>query len=145
MVDVPKALVLREGDRKRLEALTQGKSHLGDDGPAGEDRFAGCRRAAECPDREVHRITATTVLKWRNRYARDGIEGLKDMACPGQEPVIDELALIAETLTNDGKPPAELGISHWSPRRSAAVPGPIALTPTALRGTSGTERARRPC
>ncbi|MET3718852.1 hypothetical protein [Arthrobacter sp. UYEF21] len=53
-------------------------------------------------------------MKGRNRYAEGGIEALSDVQRPGREREIDELALIADTLTNDGKPRAELGISHWS-------------------------------
>ncbi|MET4145450.1 helix-turn-helix domain-containing protein [Arthrobacter sp. UYCo732] len=55
-------------------------------------------------------------MKWRKRYLLEGVEGLRDAPRPGREPEIDELALIAETLVNDGKPRAELGISRWSAR-----------------------------
>ncbi len=55
-------------------------------------------------------------MKWRNRYAEGGIEALSDIQRPVREREIDELAVIADTLTNDGNPPEELGISPWSAR-----------------------------
>jgi len=74
------------------------------------------------PNVEIGRrtgLSGPTVLKWRSRYAEAGVEGLKDAPRPGRVPVIDELAVITETLADSGKPPAELGISHWSVRLMA--------------------------
>ncbi|MBE4719089.1 hypothetical protein DAD99_13320 [Pseudarthrobacter sp. AB1] len=64
------------------------------------------------PNIQIEKITgvsAPTVLKWRNRYAEGGIEALSDVQRLGREREIDELALTADTLTNDRNPPAELG------------------------------------
>ena len=120
MVYLAKALVLQDGDRGRLEALTRGRS-------VSATMAARARTvllaADGLPNVEIERLTGSTrptVLKWRNRYSEGGVEALADAPRPGKEPVIDELALVAETLANDGKPPAELGISHWSARSMAA-------------------------
>ena len=64
-------------------------------------------------------LSRPSVLKWRNRYGEAGLDGLKDSPRPGRAPVIDELSVISETLADSGKPPAELGISHWSVRLMA--------------------------
>ena len=61
--------------------------------------------------------TEPTVVSWRNRFAREGLAGLEDR--PRQPPprtvvtdaVRDEI--LAATLS---RPPAELGITHWSSR-----------------------------
>ncbi len=116
MVYLAKALRLRDGDRGALEMLTRGNSSSA----TLALRARTVLLAADgMPNVEIEKITgfsAPTVLKWRNRYAEGGIEALSDVQRPGREREIDELALIADTLTNDGKPPAELGISHWSAR-----------------------------
>ncbi|MCY0903859.1 hypothetical protein [Arthrobacter sp. H14-L1] len=69
------------------------------------------------PNFQIEQVTgfsAPTVLKWRHRYAEGGIEAPSHVQHPGRVREIDEIAVIADTLTNDGNPSAELGISHWS-------------------------------
>ncbi|MET4781524.1 helix-turn-helix domain-containing protein, partial [Glaciihabitans sp. UYNi722] len=123
MVYLARALVLRDGDRSRLERLTRGKAVSA----TLAVRARVVLSAADgLPNIEIEKRTGLTrpsVLKWRGRYSESGIEGLKDAPRPGREPVIDELALIAETLADQGKPPAELGISHWSARLMATRSG----------------------
>ncbi len=60
-----------------------------------------------------------TVLKWRGRYAASGVTGLDDDPRPGRAAVIDEVAVLAETLADKGKPPEHLGVTHWSTRLMA--------------------------
>jgi transposase len=60
-----------------------------------------------------------TVLKWRGRYERLGVDGLDDDPRPGRAAVIDEIAVLAETLADKGKPPAHLGVTHCSTRLMA--------------------------
>ena len=60
-----------------------------------------------------------TVLKWRGRYCESGVDGLDDDPRPGRAAVIDEVAVIAETLADKGKPPTHLGVTHWSTRLMA--------------------------
>jgi hypothetical protein len=123
MVYVAKALALREGDRERLEALTRGKSSSA----TLALRARTVLLAADgLPNVEIEKstgFTRPTVLKWRRRYSTEGVEGLSDAPRPGREPVIDELAILVDTLTNDGVPPQDLGISHWSARIMAARHG----------------------
>ncbi|MGP5397097.1 helix-turn-helix domain-containing protein, partial [Arthrobacter rhombi] len=72
---------------------------------------------------ELTGLSEPTVRRWRTRYAQEGIQGLSDAPRPGKPPMIDELAIVADTLANDGVPPAGLGISHWSVRIMAARHG----------------------
>ena len=46
--------------------------------------------------------------------------GLDDDPRPGRAPVIDEIAVLAETLADRGRPPAHLGVTHWSTRLMAS-------------------------
>ena len=114
-----RALVLHDGDRCRLVALTRGHGVSA----TMSSRARVVLLASEgVPNVEIaHRVNLSrpSVLKWRNRYGELGIDGLKDAPRPGRAPVIDELAVVTETLADSGKPPAELGISHWSVRLMA--------------------------
>lgn len=65
-------------------------------------------------------VSRPTVLKWRDRYVRAGIGGLTDVARPGRRPEIDEVEVVAETLADKGKPPADLEAPRWSARLLAA-------------------------
>lgn len=58
-------------------------------------------------------VTRPTVIKWRDRFARDGIPGLKDEARSGRPKRVDDAAIIAATLD---PPPDTLGVTHWSSR-----------------------------
>lgn len=113
---VARALQLREGDRERLTALLRSRT-----APAGvvararmvllaAEGVANTEIAARCGS------TRPTVLKWRSRYVEGGIDGLVDAPRPGKPPEIDEVAVLAETLADKGKPPPEVGASHWSAR-----------------------------
>jgi len=65
-------------------------------------------------------VSRPTVIKWRDRYAAEGIEGLLDAPRPGRPKVVDRAAVIAATLE---APPAALGVTHWSSRLLAAQLG----------------------
>ncbi len=78
------------------------------------------------PNFQIEQVTgfsAPRVLKWRHRYAEGGIQAPSHVQHPGRVREIDEITVIADTLTNDGNPSAELGISHWSARIMAARHG----------------------
>jgi hypothetical protein len=42
------------------------------------------------------------------------------MARSGRPPQIDEIDVVVATLAEDGRPPAHLGVTHWSARLLAA-------------------------
>lgn len=113
---VARALQLRAGDRARLEAITRATT-----APAGvvmRSRIV-LMAADGVPNTAIAQrmhVSRPTVLKWRNRYVQAGIGGLADVARPGRRPEIDELEVVAETLADSGKPPADLEVPHWSSR-----------------------------
>jgi transposase len=120
VVYVAQALQLRDGDRARLEAIVRASTV-----PSGVARRARIVLLASdgVPNTEIADRMGTsrpTVLKWRDRYAEAGVEGLVDLARPGRRAEIDEVEVLAETLADKGKPPAELGMTHWSSRLLAA-------------------------
>ena len=46
-----------------------------------------------------------TVLSWRGRYEQSGVDGLDHDPRPGRATVIDEVAVLAETLADNGNRP----------------------------------------
>jgi transposase len=114
------ALELRDGDRARLESLTRASTVRA--GLATRARIV-LLAADGVPNTDIADrtgISRPTVLKWRGRYEDSGVEGLDDEPRPGRAAVIDEVAVIAETLADKGKPPSHLGVTHWSARLMAA-------------------------
>jgi hypothetical protein len=115
-MSVAAPLVLREGDRSRLEALTRSSS--GQAGIASRARIV-LLAAQGLPNAEIARRTGTsrpTVVGWRDRYETGGIRALADMPRSGRPPEIDEIDVVVATLADDGRPPAHLGVTHWSAR-----------------------------
>jgi transposase len=109
-------LTLREGDRGRLEALARSVSAR----PSVARRARIVLMSAEgLTNTEIARRTGATrptVISWRNRYATGGINALGDLPRSGRPAVVDELEVVATTLADGGRPPAHLGVSHWSSR-----------------------------
>jgi transposase len=110
---VAAALVLRDGDRARLESLTRSSSVRA--GTAQRARIvllAGDGLANAEIARRVG-VARQTVIDWRERYRVSGIAGLDDQPRSGRPRVIDDAQVVVETLQ---PPPAELGVTHWSAR-----------------------------
>jgi transposase len=117
------ALLLREGDRQKLADLARLPSV-----PSGLAKRARMVLLAAdgMPNAEIARVAGVsrpTVISWRNRYARGGIKALDDEPRSGRPAGIDEADVVVATLADGGKPPARLGITHWSARFLAAELG----------------------
>jgi hypothetical protein len=59
------------------------------------------------------------VVDWRARYDAGGVTALHDQPRSGRPPEIDEIDevdVVVATLADEGRPPARLGITHWSAR-----------------------------
>ncbi|HXT44937.1 MAG TPA: helix-turn-helix domain-containing protein [Pseudonocardiaceae bacterium] len=110
------ALILRDGDRGRLEALARSVSAR----PSLAQRARIVLMSAEgLTNTEIARRTGATrptVINWRNRYAAGGMSALGDRPRPGRPAVVDELEVVATTLADGGRPPARLGADQWSSR-----------------------------
>src|SRR5688500_7955618 len=122
-VSVAAPLVLRDGDRSRLEALTRSSSVRA--GLAQRARIV-LLAADGLPNAEIARRTGTsrpTVVGWRARYDEGGIAALEDQPRSGRPPEIDEIAVVVATLADEGRPPEHPGVTHWSARLLAAELG----------------------
>jgi transposase len=119
-MSVAAALVLREGDRSRLEAMTRSSAIRA--GLALRARIV-LLAAEGLPNAEIARrcgASRPTVVDWRARYDAGGVAALADAPRSGRPPEIDEIDVVVATLTDDGRPPARLGVTHWSARLLAA-------------------------
>jgi transposase len=112
------ALVLRDGDRMRLEDLALAS--------CVPSRLAKRARivllaADGMPNAQIALtvgVSRPTVIAWRGRYGAGGVAALEDEQRSGRPPVIDEIEVVVATLA-DGPWPArflatELGISFAS-------------------------------
>jgi transposase len=117
------ALVLRQGDHERLAELARLPSV-----PSGLAKRARIVLLAAdgIPNAQIARmagVSRPTVIGWRDRYAQGGIKALEDEPRSGRPAQISEADVVVATLVNDGRPPARLGITHWSARFMAAEMG----------------------
>jgi transposase len=122
-VSLAPALVLRDGDRARLADLARLPSV-----PSGLAKRARMVLLAAdgVPNAQIARIVGVsrpTVISWRDRYERGGIKSLGDEPRSGRPPRIDETDVVVATLAGGGRPPQQLGITHWSARYLAAELG----------------------
>jgi transposase len=111
------ALVLVDGERSRLEALTRATSVSA--GVAQRARIV-LLAADGTPNHVIAELVGAsrpTVNKWRDRFVEQRMAGLVDVARPGPARRIDQRAIVARTLT---PPPKRLGVTHWSSRLLAA-------------------------
>ena len=58
-------------------------------------------------------VSRPTVIKWRDRFAALGIDGLDDEPRSGRPKTVDDAAIPAATLD---PPPDSLAVTHWSSR-----------------------------
>src|SRR5512135_531366 len=58
-------------------------------------------------------VTRPTVSAWKKRYAAEGVGSLDDRPKPGKPRTTDDVAIVLRTLE---RPPARLGVTHWSSR-----------------------------
>jgi transposase-like protein/transposase len=84
------------GQRERAEIVL---AVAGGDGVSGAARRLG--------------VSRPTVIKWRDRFAADGLAGLRDLPRSGRPKTIDDAQIIAATLQ---APPERLAVTHWSSR-----------------------------
>jgi transposase-like protein len=106
-------LAVSDEDRQVLESWTRSSTVS-----AGQRERAEIVLAIVCGDgvsRAARRlgVSRPTVIKWRDRFAADGLEGLGDLPRSGRPKMIDDAQIIAATLE---APPAKLAVTHWSSR-----------------------------
>src|SRR5919112_1362207 len=102
-MSVAAPLVLRDGDRSRLEALTRSSSVRA--GLAQRARIVLLGPRTGCPTPRSPGTSRPTVVGWRARYAEGGIAVLSDQPRSGRPPEIDEIEVRVATLADEGRPP----------------------------------------
>src|SRR5581483_5148951 len=107
------ALLVNDQDRATLESWTRSSTVS-----AGQRERAQIVLAVACGEGVSRtarslRISRPTGIKWRDRFASDGIDGLADLSRSGRPKKIDDAQIIAATLE---PPPVSLGVTHWSSR-----------------------------
>jgi len=114
------ALVLRDGDRERLEGWLRSRSVKA--GLAKRARIVLLAAEGVTNQEIADRVDAsrTTVIQWRNRYQSRGLPGLEDRDRPGRPREVDHAAVVTATLT---PPPKKLAVTHWSSRLLAGELG----------------------
>jgi transposase len=68
-------------------------------------------------------ITRPTVIAWRQRYTRQGLDGLADRPRRGRPQTVRRARRAQILATTLAPPPRELGVTHWSSRLLAAEVG----------------------
>lgn len=93
-------LVLRDGDRTRLERMTRSVT-----GPAAAAQRArivllAADGTANYVIAERVGVSRPTVNQWRSRYVESGLAGLADVPRPGRPRQIDRPAVLTECDTH---------------------------------------------
>ena len=107
------ALVLRAGDRPRLEAVLRSATVAAGGAQRARIVLLAAEGVANYEIAERVGVTRPTVNLWRNRYAERGLAGLDGGRPPGRPRSVDRARVVAATLT---PPPKSLGVTHWSSR-----------------------------
>src|SRR6266511_2244615 len=107
------ALMLRDGDRERLESWLRSRSVKA--GLVKRARIVLLAADGLTNLEIAARVGAsrTTVIEWRNRYLARGLAGLEDRDRSGRPRELDHAAIVTATLT---PPPKKLAVTHWSTR-----------------------------
>jgi len=107
------ALALSDRDRATLESWTRSSTVSAGQRERAEIVLAVAGGAGVSGTARTLGVSRPTVIKWRDRFARDGVDGLADLPRSGRPKTIDDAQIIAATLE---PPPASLGVTHWSSR-----------------------------
>jgi transposase len=107
------AFALSDDDRRTLESWTRSSTVSAGQRERAEIVLAVATGAGISGAARSVGVSRPTAIKWRERFAADGLEGLADRPRSGRPKTIDDAQIIAATLE---PPPASLGVTHWSSR-----------------------------
>ena len=107
------ALVLREGDREDLVALTRASSVRAGLAQRARIVLLASQGVSNTRIAALVAVSRPTVIGWRDRYVERGLAGLDDEVRSGRPRTVDHRAIVAATLT---PPPKKYGVTHWSSR-----------------------------
>ena len=106
-------LMLSQPERATLESWV--RSSTVHSGLARRSRIVllAAERRSNTEIAELVGVSRPTVLLWRGRFEAGGVAALEDLDRPGRPRVVSHNEVVVATLT---KPPAKLGVTHWSSR-----------------------------
>jgi transposase len=106
-------LLVSDQDREVLESWTRSRTMSAGAVQRARIVLAVAAGAGTTSTAELVGVSRPTVIKWRDRFAAHGLDGLVDEPRSGRPKTIDDSLIIAATLD---RPPASLGVTHWSTR-----------------------------
>jgi transposase len=109
----PSAIVVSDQDRAMLQSWTRSSTVSAGQRERAEIVLAVADGAGVSGAARTLGVSRPTVIKWRDRFAADGLQGLADLPRSGRPKTIDAARIIAATLE---APPESLGVTHWSSR-----------------------------
>ena len=107
------ALVISPEDRVRLESWTRSSRVCAGHVERARIVLAVADGAGTSGAARQVGVSRPTVIKWRDRFAAFGIDGLADEPRSGRPKTVDDAAILAATLE---PPPDSLAVTHWSSR-----------------------------
>src|SRR3954465_10468289 len=109
----PSALAITDQDRRTLESWTRSSTISAGHRERAEIVLAMAGGSGVSETARTLGVSRPTVIKWRDRFAADGLDGLSDQPRSGRPKSIDDAQIIAAPLE---PPPANLAVTHWSSR-----------------------------
>lgn len=106
-------VVLNDPDRATLESWTRCSTISAGQKERAEIVLAVAGGVGVSAASRALGVSRPTVIKWRDRFAADGVSALADRPRSGRPKTIDNSKIIAATLE---PPPASLAVTHWSSR-----------------------------
>jgi transposase len=107
------ALEISTADRQTLESWTRSSTMSAGRVERARIVLAVADGAGTSGAARMLGVSRPTVIKWRDRFAANGIAGLDDETRSGRPKTVDDAAIIAATLE---PPPESLAVTHWSSR-----------------------------
>jgi transposase len=107
------ALAISDQDRVTLESWTRSSTVSAGQRERAQIVLGVADGAGVSGTARTLGVSRPTVIKWRDRFAADGLAGLADQPRSGRPKTIDDAQIIAATLE---PPPESLGVTHWSSR-----------------------------
>jgi transposase len=107
------ALEVSDADRVTLESWTRSSTVSAGRAERARIVLSVADGAGTSATARAVGVSRPTVIKWRDRFAAQGLEGLDDEARSGRPKTVDDAAIIAATLD---PPPDTLAVTHWSSR-----------------------------
>ncbi|WP_182262964.1 IS630 family transposase [Rhodococcus sp. UFZ-B548] len=109
----PRPLILREGDRGRVQEVSASDSSSRDAVMRAQIVLLAADGHSNTAIAKELGISRPTVTSWRTRYAEHGMDGLVDAPKPGRPRVVKSHTIISMLLT---APPEKFEVPHWSSR-----------------------------